>query len=307
MALSNLKKAGIGGGLAIVVAVGLIGSMGQMIPGGGYTVATVGTCTAGERPERDASGAWQCRYPNDYRSTSLDYVEEFLTSVVPDWISSGQTGTGASSFGGSTAAGRPGIVDLTTGSTATGSARWGGSVSNSFDLATMTVTFEVTGGWLSLSTGTDEYASPIGVGSATSVVDQTNACMFLYDRGNVATGGQNTGNANILEAVSASGGSRTIVPLDGASHGGVTTVSVPVAAMTPPNTNVRTYTVIAGNGQCVFEVDGTTVATLTTNIPSGTSQLVTHMFAIIKNAGTGSPHMQVDRAHLHIELNTRRL
>lgn len=299
---TRIKQIGLSLGVAAIVAVGYLGASGQYVPpvNRANTVATTAPCSTGERPEMDANGAWQCHVLNDYGSTELDYAHEFLNTAATDWINATTSGTGATATAtASSTVGRPGVVDLSTGTTSTGLARWhGGTVW--VDVNSMTATFEVTGGWPTLSTSTDGYASEIGFVANTGVVDQSNGCFFLYDERNVATGGQNSGNAQMLQVVSAKGSSRTIVPLDGSAHGGVTTVSTTVAALTLPNTNIHTYTVIASLASCVFKVDNSTVATLTTNVPS--TAYVVHVFNILKNVGTTASHLYADRAHLHISL-----
>lgn len=251
---------------------------------------------------------------NNYLGTRLEFVEEYLNRSA---IASGAAigiftgvpgGTGAATSTGAVGTTtRPGIFDFTTGTTSTGSA----SLQTNFqvvDFGSGSWSFEWTGGYPTLSTSGEEFASLIGFSDST-VINPVDGCYFLYDRGNVATGGPNTGNADKLSCWCASNSTRTKFLMDGTtvSDESFTTGDVPVAALTLPSTNILTLEVrLTGTTRAEFFVNGTKRCNISTNIPSGSARLTGIQHGIFKSAGTTARFMYVDRTRALVTLNSQR-
>jgi hypothetical protein len=284
---------------------------GGFVPSTGAGIQVSGTPSAGESPQWDGV-QYQARVLNDYRSKHLEWSHDFLTQTSTDWIASSVSGTGAL-FAAQSSSVRPGIGDMQTGTTTTGFVRLLGTNSTEIDFASNSqVMFEVVGGWPTLSTVGEEYASVIGFGDTTGAINQANGCYFLYDRLPVATapgtGTITAGSAN-LQCWCANASTRTGYTMDGAivSQGGFTTVATPIAALSTPNTNFyRMRVVVTGTSEADFYVDTnngqglTKRCVITTNIPSGSKS--DHLISIVKSAGTTSRSMYLDWAHLALDL-----
>jgi len=159
-------------------------------------------------------------------------------------------------------AGHPGIVALNTGSTAAnGRMRLIPSVLTSTVLGGGVMVFKGGVNVQDLSTAADEYQFIIGLGDGNTSGAQTDGVYFEYDR---------TTNTNWL-ATTVAGGTST-----------QTDTSVAVATSTWVN---LTYVVNAGATSIEFFIDGVSVATNTTNIPSGAC---TPYIRILKSADSGS-------------------
>lgn len=233
---------------------------------------------------------------DDYTADpSLRYnlVEEFERGTTGAACSSvgpfvgALSGTGATcSFANSTNA-HPGVLTMETGTTATGGDRlgmqgamiFGGGVGSS--CVTMLVSFNA------LSTTTIEYNFRGGFAEPVSNADSVDAVELIYDRARaVALVG---GGGNFWMVETSSNSTRTEIVLDGSTQGGVTTVSQPITAGT-------WYTVKgcvnAAGTSATFFVNGTLSATLTTNIPTGTTRSTSLGLQCFNNNG-GTPANQL--------------
>lgn len=275
------------------------------------------SCPAGEAVTAiSAAGLGTCgvKAINEYNATHLEWTEEYLVksaiaSGTPFGIFSGvPAGTGAlvnDGTGGTTT--RPGIMNMTTGSQSSGTA----SLQSNFqvvDFGSGDWEFAWTGGVTILSTLTEEYAVIAGFSDSTTI-NVTDGCYFLYDRGNAATGGPNTGNADKWSCWCANNTARTAYLMNGVvvSDEGFTTVDAPVAPLTLPNTNIYTLEVrMTGATRAEFFVNGTKRCNISTNIPSGISRLTGVVHGIFKIAGNTPRSVSVDRTRVAVDLTTAR-
>jgi hypothetical protein len=257
---------------------------------------------------------------NDYRGKHYEWSDEWFQSACAPTASCGSffatTVTGSASGAGvfgSPGASRLGVISLNTGTLAVNAAALTTSQAVQFDANSSSV-FEATIGVPTLSTSSEEFAVQAGFSdSAIASNNATDGCYFLYDRGNVATSGCNTGNANKWEAVCAQAGTRTIVLLDGTSQNGacaagsITTVSSAVAASTLPDTNIyHLKIVVTSASSAVFSINGVTVATLTTNIPSTSTNMTSVIIGLLKSAGTTSRSLLLDYSRVAFDQTSAR-
>ena len=285
------------------------------------TLATLGnSAVAGQTAVYDGSKFVALQPQNDYAGKHFEWVDEFIyanpnsSNGTGPWLRLA-TGTGTSSLNltGTATGARIGIVDFATGSTATGSVSWNLD-QGLLDLTTQTVTEESTIGLNALSSGTDEFEDYIGLADTNNTINLTNGCGFLYDRGNVATGGPNSTNEADWECVCANAGVRTMYVMDGTavSDESFTTVAAPVQTVTFPSTNgwttlklvvtpgVRAEFYVAEGSGYVKSCD------IATNIPNATTRTVGPLLLHIKSAGTTSRLLYVDRHRLAVDLPSAR-
>lgn len=189
----------------------------------------------------------------------------------------GTTGAGAS-YGGGTASGYPGNLILNTGTTSTGGVIVGQCSNNRYINTSLQLIFETVLWVPTLSTASEEFALFVGFndfGTTISSSHPTNGIYFSYDRAtdgdfwatNTVNGGSATKNVS-SSAVSASGWVR--------------------------------LTIINTNGSVAFKVNGSTVQTHTTNIPTNPCGFST---SYRKKAGTTNRSMYLDYLYCSEELN----
>ena len=230
----------------------------------------------------DTFWGWMPLYTsNEWKAKNgFEYSNDFMTFQSGDgFIIIANSGSGSTSINASTINNRPGIQTLSTASSATAISRIQqvvGSTANS--------TFRLGGGrmiidnWIripTLSDVTNRFQTLIGVGSSANGINQNSGLLFYYDEGGVSTG--STASAN-WQVVSANANVRTW-----------TTTSVPVVA------NQWYRLTIEINDACtsvVYKIDGVTVRTETTNMP--TSLDVGILTGIFKSAGTTARTLDVD-------------
>lgn len=197
-------------------------------------------------------------------------------------------GTGAGMVA-SPAANRPGIVILQTGSTNTGrTSFYTNNTLNTIVLGGGAATLATDLFVPALSNSTDRFAALFGFYNTTSMT-QTSGIFFLYDEGGVSTGSAASAN---WQCVTANNSSRTY-----------TTTSVAVSS-----TDFQRLTIeVNADGTSVdFKIDGATVATHTTNIPTGTSRPISWGYQLIKSVGTNSRTVRVDWSYAKINFTTGR-
>jgi len=183
----------------------------------------------------------------------------------------------------------PGVIVFTTGSTSTGRAcvtsnatsiaLGGGEFYLEIDLSPATA----------VSDGTNRYQVVVGFGDNDAGVGQTDGLFFYYQEGGSGLAG--AANSANWQCVSSNNGSRTF-----------TTTSVPFALAW----SRFGVLVNAAANSVGFYIDGTLVATHTTNIPSGTGRQVAAMAALFKSVGTSARTLVLDYINLTGLLSTAR-
>lgn len=308
--MRRYKQIGFGLGVAAIVAVGFLATSGQYVRG-----PILPPCDSpGERLEWDGD-SWECRRLNDYRGGSLSWSNDFINSSPTEWDVSATAGTGA--FAGNvltvnTNITRPGLLWLQTSTTTTGRAtrrtQYGYNNGGLITSAAYTSVWSVG----HQSNSTERYAALTGFAASDSSINPTDGCYFLYDEGNVATDGCNSGNAHKLQAFAVSGSTRTRVLLDGTSQdgacgaGAITTCDTTVAAVSGNSTGWRTLKVVMnGTDSCEFYVNDQLCTTLTTNIPTATTATGA-MTSIVKSAGTTDRALYLDTHSLELRLTEPR-
>jgi hypothetical protein len=193
------------------------------------------------------------------------------------WLATA-SGAGAGAGSGTPAANRPGILLLTTGTTATGySLRTTGAGASHFFGGGQFVA-ETSLKFTALSTASEEFAFRGLMGDSTTGADHTDGVYFIYDR---AVSG------NYWVACTASNGVRTTTVLDG-------TAGNPTNAVVAGTWYRLTAAVNADGTSVVFQIDGVTVATHTTNIPTTSARLCGASLQIVKTVSVGSTGSTVD-------------
>jgi hypothetical protein len=206
-----------------------------------------------------------------------------LTSPFPaaatgtGWIGATNSGTGATvSYGASASLLRQGVAIGSTGTTATGRAGFAQNNNISF-LGNGRSIFYAGVLPATLSTSTERYQITVGHSDNATGVAATDGVYFLYDEGGVHAG--STASAN-WQCVTSSNGTRTF-----------TTTSVPVSTSVFADMEIR---VNDNSSSAEFYLNGTLVATHTTNIPSGTARATNLNAQIYKTIGTTARTMQID-------------
>lgn len=294
---------------------------GGLTGGGASGVASVSIRSdcATDQVIRWDGDSWECSHSEGgpYAGRHFERTHEWLqqnaysnNSNVDDMYTCLASGTGATcgDNNGTDGVGRPGVHPLLTGSTTTGRAAIISAI-NGTRVESGVHTFELVGGFPNLSTAGEEYAARAGFFDTASTVDVTDGCYFLYDRGNVATSGPNSGNANKLSCWCANNATRTTFMMDGTtvSDGSFTTVDAPVAALTLPSTNILHLRVVVDGvtPQADFYVNGVKSCQINNNIPTST-RASGFGFSINKSAGTTVRHFYYDWSRWAVDLTAAR-
>ena len=230
-----------------------------------------------------------------YRMGNWQYYNEWM--AVPTATSSGGndlvvnatgTGTGAGMVA-TPSANRPGIVTLQTGSTATGrTSFYTNSGLNTIELGGGAATLASDIFVPNLSASGERFAFLFGFYDATTM-NQTDGIYFLYDEGGVSTGSAASAN---WQCVTVSNSNRTF-----------TTTSTAVSSADFKRLAIE---VNAAGTSVDFKIDGTTVATHTTNIPTGNARLVSYGYQLIKSIGTSARTVRTDWIYAKINFTTSR-
>lgn len=189
----------------------------------------------------------------------------------------GFTGTGASVSAGATL-GNPGILILSTGTTTTGGAIAGQCGNNRYINTTRQIIFEACVWIPTLATVSADYLAYVGFNDRGTTIDgnyPANGAYFVYYRG---------ANGDVWACHTAIASTRTIT---------VTTTAIKTSGWTQ-------LTIINTNGSVEFKVDGTTVATHTTNIPTAACSFSAY---IVNSGTTTSRSMYLDYLYCSEELN----
>lgn len=172
-----------------------------------------------------------------------------------------------------------GFLQFATGTTATG---YAGITANN----TATNYFITGGGEMTytafvflptLSTSVERYRVVLGYGSVTNNNAEANGAFFTYDEGGTSNG--STASAN-WQCITSASSVRTLT---------TTTTAVSTSAWVK-----LTVVINAAANSVAFYIDNTLVATHTTNIPTGTSQLIQPKIQIAKTVGTTARSLYAD-------------
>lgn len=203
------------------------------------------------------------------------FYDDFATYYSQSYA--GNTGTG-SSFSGGTALGNPGILTLTTGTTTTGGAIAGQCSNNRYINTTRQIIFEANVWIPTLATVSADFLAYAGFndrGTTITANFPSNGAYFVYYRG---------ANGNVWACQTANASTRTNT---------VTATAIKTSGWTR-------LTIINTNGSVEFKIDGTTVATHTTNIPTAACSFSAY---IVNSGTTTSRSMYLDYLFCSEELN----
>lgn len=211
-------------------------------------------------------------------------VSGITTLTYGPWLVS-TSGAGATVSGLATSeTDRPGVIRLTQGTTAAGRSAIHG-VRDGVRLGGG----EWQVGWVArpttLSNGTQRYQLAVGLIDNPAAVDQADGIYFVYDEGGVSAGSAASAN---WQCVTSKGSARTW-----------TTSSVAVSATNWVELEAR---VNAAGTSVDFVIDGVTVATHTTNIPTGTGETCEIGAATWKSIGTTAREIDLDYAEVLADL-----
>lgn len=211
----------------------------------------------------------------------FDFYTDFLNSVAQAngeaQLFDTRNGTAAQTAAqASDASNHPGLVRSTTGTTATG--RTAPATATSFmRLGGGEVLYETLLNVTALSTGTERFQLVVGFLDTLTAANQVDAVAFVYDEGGVSTG--STASAN-WQCVCAANSTRTWAGSGQA-----------VAAATWVKLGIL---VNAGGTSVDFLINGTVVATTTTNIPTAAGRELGFGWLLIKSVGTTARTVDFD-------------
>lgn len=222
--------------------------------------------------------------------TALRQYNDFITDERPFFATSasgGGSGNAATCNSNSNAdfGGSPGLFVMNTGTGTAGRGSIGWPTNNGLNAIAFSY-----GVWWNefrlrldnLSDATDTFTIYAGWNDTVSG-DATDGVYFRY------TNGVNSGK---FEAVCRNNSSETAVD-----------TGITVAATTFYRMRIE---VNAAGTSVVFKIDGNAVATITTNIPTGTSRVTAPLISILKSAGTTARVMRLDYWDLINFLTTAR-
>lgn len=213
--------------------------------------------------------------------TTIEIYSDFLTSVS-DNASNSEGFVSSLSGAGATAGNnvspdalnRQGINRCATGGVATN--RAGFVTNSSIVVGGGEITFQCDVRVPTLSTGTDRFTIRAGLHD-TVTDDQSNGIYFLLDEGGVSTGSTASGNWYF---VTVTGSSRTFTDTG-------------IASVANTFFNLKFVINAAGTSISVY-VNHSLVATVTTNIPTGTPKPLFIANMIQKSIGTGGRQLDTD-------------
>ena len=226
-------------------------------------------------------------YHNYYIYTA-DFINSIGTAGLPDDIIGINSGTGTGSNLTQPLGGRIGVVRSTTGTTATGRSAVS-TAANVFVLGNGTWVYETPVNVTTLSTSVEGFAFLSGFIDVTNAVNQVDGVYFLYDERGSSTG--STASAN-WQCVTSSNSVRTF-----------TTTTTAVGAN---SWVVLRIEINAAASSVVFKIDNVTVATHTTNIPTGTGRETGFGWLIMKSVGTTARTVDLDYISVVSALTTAR-
>lgn len=230
-------------------------------------------------------------YHSQYKYVN-DFINTVATSSSGNDVQATNSGTSAATSAQATdASNRIGIVRSTTGTTATGRTAIASSAS-SVRLGGGSWIFETSVNITTTSTSTERFQLAIGFVDTYTAANQVDGVYFLYDEGGVSTGSTATGN---WQTVTVSNSSRTFnqnaVNPTTAAQGTWYTLRIEINA--------------AGN-EAVFKVNGVTIGTHTSTIPTGAGRETGFGWLMIKSVGTTARTVDFDYLSVITNLTTAR-
>lgn len=264
---------------------------------------TGGTPGAGKLLQSDADGdaTWETVSVGGTglatrRSTKFELFADFISVPIQSSSAAGGSddfcsyisgaGAGTSSYATSPVGNRPGVIALSAGTTNTGvNSIFAGSGLKAGE-----------GAWIietdvrvpTLSTISERFVIKVGLFNEITAIDETDAISFIYDEGGVSTGSAASANWQICTANSST---RTY-----------TTSSVAVGANTWHKLKIE---INAAGTSVEFFVDGASVGTHATNIPTG-ARNVTMAAGIFKSIGTTDRSFHMDYYSAELTFTTPR-
>lgn len=187
-----------------------------------------------------------------------------------------------------TATNRQGVIRLSAGTTATGRIHVGCISGLPIVLGNGAVTHNAAINIQALSTATGRYQLLIGLFDTFTAVNQVNGAYLLYDEGGVTTG--STASAN-WQKVTAANSVRTFSP------------SAPATPVATGWLNIRTEVNAAGTLVEYF-VEGVSVGTISTNIPTGIARTMGFGIYLQKSVGTTAQTIHADWLYLKQNFST---
>lgn len=230
---------------------------------------------------------------NEIYNTRYFYVNDFINTVTTtapgnDIMATNSGTSAATSTQATDANNRVGLVRSTTGTTATGRsavATGGSAVRLGGGAWVFETAFKIT----TTSNATERFQLPIGFIDTYTAANQVDGAYFLYDEGGVSTGSTASGN---WQCVTVSNSTRTF-----------TTTSTAVAQGTWVTLRIE---IAADGSSVVFKINGTTVATHTTNIPIGAGRETGFGWLLIKSVGTTARTVDFDYLSAQCAFTTTR-
>jgi len=291
-----LVRDNAGGGLRFANTAAL-GSTGNALFLGSYTKANrdaIGSPQPGNQifqtednwyETYDSFWGWMPMSTNNEwkRNYGYEYFQDLGSATFTDGtIAATVSGTSAAVNAGTavSASNRPGIAFATTGTTAAGVAGLTTDVTQ-FRYSVLgggIIAFETAIQLPTLSTSTDRYSCKWGLSKENiNNITLTTGVLFVYDEGGVMTG--NTASNN-FKTVTTNAGVRTI-----------TDTGIPVTAGSWYTLRIE---INAAGTQATFKINGATVATHTTNLPTGANNNMAMETGIFKNIGLTARTMLLD-------------
>ena len=240
---------------------------------GTVPTARLGSGSADSTKFLSGDQSWQI--PPFMSNVDFEIFNHFFTTTASQEEANSNTGTGAGIANITGIASPMGIMQATTGTTATGASLRRHINNNAFVNNSTTKYFRLRLKFPILSTGTETFLFLAGFGNAITVANTANQVQFRY------THSENGGDWTCTSRQSS---------VETAVNSGVA-----VVAGTWYNLEIYLNTTSA-----TFYINGTLVATITTNLPSGTSQQFGYSFGIIKSVGTTARTVQYDIHQLKI-------
>ena len=268
---NTLSKLGIGSTAEILTVASGIPDWAPKFSGSPITGNGVVYTSAGEWAALDAS-----KY-------SL-FFDDFIYSSFSSWSAQwpwyrGVTGSGTQSIPVTSIVGHPGIMQLETGTTSTGQA----GVHRADYIATGSdfIRFETLVRFPNLSTSSQEFYAYIGIHDALAgITTVTDGFYFEYDRGN---------SVNWRGCCTAAAATTRTTGTD-----------VAVASNTWQH---LMFEMNAAGTSCTFYVDGTSIGSVTANIPASAYMIAAY---IKKMAGSTERTCQIDFIKYYSEFGTDR-
>lgn len=222
--------------------------------------------------------AYGYEYYNDFLNLSANILTGFSDGNGIQAAFSGTGTTVTSSIAPAVrATNQHGFMQPTTGSTASSHAGIHMSSSTALLLGGGAMTFNTSVLFNTASTSSERYRAVIGYANTATNGAESNGIFFTYDEGGTANG---TAASPNWQCLTIAGSVRTL-----------TTTSTAVSFTAWQKLSIE---INAAGTSVQFFVDNTLVATHTTNIPSGTSQLIFPKIFIVKAIGTTSRYYHCD-------------